>query len=175
MTRPTAAGFRSALAPVREGLLAQARADADATLAAADADAAVVVATAREQAATILDEARTRGERDAAVLEARERARGRREARSAVLQAQRDAYEELRRTARAAARQLRADPRYPDLVAALTERARVELGPGATVHEHPDGGVVAAAAGRRLDGSLEALADRALTGLGPDVQGLWGP
>lgn len=175
MSRPTLAEFRAALAPVREGLLAGARADAGATLAAADADAAAVLAAARAQAATILEEARARGERDAAALEARERTRARREARSAVLTAQRDAFEQLRRAARTAARQLRGGPGYPDLVAALTARGVAELGPDAVVREHPDGGVVAEAAGRRLDGSLDALVDRALAGLGPDVQALWAP
>lgn len=175
MTGPTSADLRVALAPVREGLLAQARADADATLAAADADVAAVLAEAREQAATILADARARGERDAATLEARERARARREGRSAVLQAQRVAYEELGRRGREAAQLLRADPGYPALVARLTDRARAELGPGAVVREHPGGGVVAEATGRRLDDTLEALADRALADLGSEVQGLWAP
>jgi vacuolar-type H+-ATPase subunit E/Vma4 len=175
VTRPTRAELRRSLTPVREGLLAAARADADATAAAAEADAAAVVSDARAQAGAILDEARARGERDALVLEARERARARREARSTVLKAQRDAYEHLRRAARAAARRLRADPGYPALVADLTARARTELGPGAVVREHPDGGVVAEAPGRRLDGTLDALADRALADLGPEVQGLWAP
>lgn len=175
MTRPPLADLQDALAPVRDGLLGRARADADATVAAADAEAAVTLAGARTLAASIREEARARGERDAAALEERERARARREARSTVLQAQRAAYEQLRRAAETAARGLRAGPAYPDLLAGLTARAAAELGPEAVVREHPDGGVLAEAAGRRWDGTLHTLADRALADLGADVQGLWAP
>jgi hypothetical protein len=175
VTATTPRAPAAALAPVRAGLLARAHADADAALAEADADADSALAEARQQAAAILADARARGERDAAVAEARERARARREARSTVLGAQRAAYEELRRRGEAAARALRTGPGYPALVASLSACARAELGPAAVIREHPDGGVVAEVPGRRLDATLAALADRALDGLGPDVQGLWAP
>ncbi|MGZ4544935.1 MAG: hypothetical protein ACXVXT_06045 [Blastococcus sp.] len=175
MTGPASAELRAALAPVRAALLARAHAAADAVLAEADADAEAALAEARQQAAALLADARARGERDAATADARERAHARREARTTVLGAQRAAYEDLRRRGHEAARALRTGPGYPALLAHLTARARAELGPTAVVREHPDGGVVAEAPGRRLDATLAALADRALDGLGPDVQGLWAP
>jgi vacuolar-type H+-ATPase subunit E/Vma4 len=178
MTRPLPEQVRSALAPVRAALLDRARADADAVLAEADADADEVVAAARSRAAALVAEARAEGERDAAVLAARDRARARREARAAVLRAQSRVYEELRRRSRVAVRALRDDPVYPALLEALRDRARDRLGADAVVREHPDGGLVAEAPGRRgarLDATLDALTDDALDGLGGEVRRLWEP
>ena len=45
----------------------------------------------------------------------------------------------------------------------------------AVVREHPDGGVVAEAPGRRLDLRLTTLADRAVDTLGPQLEALWAP
>jgi hypothetical protein len=172
--RPAPAGtpLQTALAPVRDALLARARADAAAALADADTDAAAVLAEAREQAAALLREAREQGEREAAALRTREHARAGREARTVVLGAQRAALEELRRRGRAAARALGEDPALLDR---LRARLLADLGPDAVVRDHPDGGLVAEAPGRRVDASLGALADRALDALGVEVQGLWTP
>jgi hypothetical protein len=175
MTRPLPVGLQPALAPVREALLERARADADAVLHTAGVQAAAVLAAAHSRAAALVAEGRAEGERDAATVGALRRARAQREARAAVLRAQAAAYAELRRRSRAAVRALRDDPAYPQLLAALRARAEARLGPAATVREHPDGGVVADAPGRRLDASLDALADAALDGLGAEVQRLWAP
>ena len=175
MTRPLPEQLRSALAPVREALLTRARADADAVLAEADGDAAASVAQARGRAASLVDEARAAGARDAAVLAARERIGAQRAARSAVLQAQAAAYEELRRRSRAALRALRDDPAYPGLLEGLRARARARLGDDAVLREDPGGGVVAEVAGRRLELTLDALTDDALSGLGGEVARLWAP
>jgi hypothetical protein len=169
---PTGTPLKTALAPVRAALLDRARADAAAALAAADTDAAAVLAEAREQAAALLREAREQGEREAAALRTREHARAGREARSVVLGAQRTALDELRRRTRVAARALRDDRALLDR---LRARLVTDLGPDAVVREHPDGGLVADAPGRRVDASLPALADRALDGLGGEVQALWTP
>ncbi len=163
------------LAAVRTALLAEARADAARVLAAADGDTAAVLAQAAEEAATIRAEARARGEADAAGVLVNERARARREARAALLGAERGAYEELRRRVRAAAASLREDPGYPTLRDRLTARARAVLGDRATVTDHPAGGVVAAAGGRRVAYSFDVLADRAVEDLGPDLARLWSP
>ena len=53
--------------------------------------------------------------------------------------------------------------------------ARAELGAAAVVREHPDGGVVAQAPGRRVDLRLATLAERAVDTLGPEVEPLWAP
>jgi hypothetical protein len=175
MTRPLPADLQPALAPVREALLVRARADRDAVLTRADAQAAAVLAAARERAAALIAAARAEGEQDAAALGARYRARAQRDARAAVLRAQAAAYDELRRRSRVAVRALRDDPAYPELLAALRARTQARLGAAATVREHPDGGVVGDAPGRRLDAGLDALADAALAGLGAEVQQLWAP
>lgn len=163
------------LAPVRAELLDRARADAAALLAAADAEAAAVVAAARGEAAELLADARAQGERDAAGVVAEARSRARRQARTTVLRAQREAYEQLCRRSREASRALRVEPAYQDLLAGLRQRARAELGPDATVVEHPDGGVLAEAPGRRVRHTLDALADRAVAALGAEVEKLWAP
>lgn len=175
MRSPSPAELRSAIAPVREALLARAHAEGADTLAGADAAASELLAGAREQAAAIRADARAAGERDAASIRAREDARSRRRARGAVLHAQAAAYEELRQRARESVRALRDDRDYPLLVDALRARALAELGPDAAVRELPTGGVLAEVAGRRLDLSLEAMADAAVERLGGDVQQLWAP
>jgi vacuolar-type H+-ATPase subunit E/Vma4 len=163
----------AALEPVRAALRGRARAAAHGALAEAESDAARVLADAERQAAALLAEARVAGEVDATAALAGERARGRRRARAVVLAAQRAAYEQFRDRARRAVLALRDDPDYPRLVAGLTALARADLGPAAVVSPHPDGGVVAAASGRRVDYSLPVLADRAADGLGAEVQRLW--
>lgn len=175
MSAPALPALRAALEPVRQGLLARARADADAALARADADAEAALAQARAQAEQVLAAARAEGEREGAVLRARERARSQRAARETVLRAQGQAYRDLRDRARTEARGLRDAPGYPALLDRLRARAEAELGPDADVRSLPDGGVVAEAAGRRLVLSLDALADEALDRLGAAVEQLWTP
>jgi vacuolar-type H+-ATPase subunit E/Vma4 len=166
---------QAALVPVREFLLAQARAEAERTRSEAAAEAAAVLARARDQAAAILAEARARGESDGAAVAAAELARARRQARGLPLAARRQAYEALRQRARAAVRKLHEDPGYPRLRRRLARLAREQAGPHAVVSEPPEGGVVAEAPGRRVDCSLEELASRAVDALGAEVEGLWAP
>jgi vacuolar-type H+-ATPase subunit E/Vma4 len=163
------------LAPVREFLLARARAEAERLRADAADDAGAVLAQARQQAAAILAESRGLGERDGATIVAAAQARARRQARGILLAAQRRAYETLRQRCRSAAGDLRQDPGYPRLRERLVRLAREQVGPGAVVGETPDGGVVAEAEGRRVDCSLGVLADRALDALGPQVEEVWTP
>ncbi|WP_346113884.1 hypothetical protein, partial [Nonomuraea maheshkhaliensis] len=99
-----------------------------------------------------------------------DRVEGRREARRLVLSARRDALEELRSRAGSAVRDLRGDRA---LLHRLRDLVRDRLGAGATVTEHPDGGIVGQAPGRRVDAGLPALAARAIDELGAEVERLW--
>jgi vacuolar-type H+-ATPase subunit E/Vma4 len=176
-TAPAAgrAGAVGALEPVRAWLLAAAHADAERLLAKASAEAARLLAEAGAQADAILAEARAQGTAEGSALAAAEQARTRRLARRLLLQAERQAYEELRGGSRAAVRALRRDPGYPALREGLARLALAAAGPGARVSEHPDGGVVAEGPGVRVDCTLDRLAERAIASLGGEVAGLWVP
>lgn len=171
--RRTSAGTptTAALEPLRQALLRRAEAAADAMRAAAEREASVAIDAAQQQAAAALARARADGEADAAQRQAEDRARARHEARRVVLAAQRAVYEELRAQARAAVRELLADPDAQQQLVALV---RARLGPDAQVQPHPSGGVVGALPdGRRVDASVDALVEQALAGL--DLAPLWAP
>jgi hypothetical protein len=138
----------TALEPVRRALLDRARADAAATRATAEARAEAVLTRARAEAERLVAEARAQGEADGAIVLATTRARARRQARSVVLAAQRSAYEELRRQARAEARRLVGDG----------DRTSGTAGEG-----------------RRIVWSTDTLADEAVDGLGAELEKLWAP
>jgi vacuolar-type H+-ATPase subunit E/Vma4 len=165
----------AALAPVREALLAAARADAAALLAAADADAAAAAETARGQAAALLAAARAESAADVETALAGERAAARRRARATVLAARREVFGEVRDASHAAVRALRDEPDYPRLLDALTATVRAELDPAASIAEHESGGLVAVAGARRLDYSLDGFADRAVDALGAELDRRWQP
>ena len=162
-----------ALSPVRAALIREATQRAGEVRAAAAAEAAAVLEDAGHQVETILSEARGRGELDGQSAAAARRAMSRRAARSAVLTAQREAYEELRRRVRDAVGALVDDPAYPRLLDRLDELARGMAGPAAAVSRHPSGGVVAQGPGTFVDCSLPRLADIAVDGLGAEVSALW--
>lgn len=163
------------LTPVREQLLAHARADAERVLADSDADVAATLAAARSEANAILEAARAEGESDAAVLLSAKRARDRRQARALVLGAQREAYDNLRSQVMRALSAIRDDPGYARWRDRLTEQARHLLGPEAVVSEAPEGGVLAEANGRRVAYTLAGLADQVIEEMGADIEGLWSP
>jgi vacuolar-type H+-ATPase subunit E/Vma4 len=151
------------LAPVRDALLRMARADAAAVLAEADQEVAEQRAQTDARARELVEEARAQGAADAAVLADAERSRLLRETRSVELRAHRAAYDAL---VAAAADVVRVEVATdPDVVAAMTDRARRELGPDAVVTPAPDGGLVATAGGRRLGLPLGALVERAVADL----------
>jgi hypothetical protein len=100
-------------------------------------------------------------------------AQSRQDARRTLLRAQRDLYDELRQRCRTAAAALAESPGYEELRQQLAERALAQLGPGATVTDSGDGGVLASAGDRWLDLALPTLADRALERSGPEVAELW--
>lgn len=158
-----------ALEPLATTLRARAAAIATAERDAADREGQRLVAQACAQAETVLAEAQRLGAADAAGLLEVERSRARRAARDVVLAARRAAYDELRRRCRVALAELVSDPgRHRRLADAVRGR----LGEGATVHDHPSGGVVGVSPdGRSVDASVDALVDSALAGI--DVEQLW--
>lgn len=161
----------AALAPVRDALLAAARADAADVLGKARQAAAQERRAADEEAARILSRARRDGAADAAAALAAELAGARQQARAVVLAARREGYEQLRAAARAAVSRLAAEPGYPPLRARLADAVRQALGAGADITEAPGGGVRGAVPGRRLDLSLTGLADRAVDEYGARLEG----
>lgn len=162
-----------ALDPVRAALLRAARAEAAGVVAAAERDAAAVLAAARSRATAVLAAAAAAGRSDAATRLARERSVARRNRRTADLATRSAARDGLLARVRAAVRELPAS--HPELPGRLTDRIRTELGPDAVLTPTPDGGLAGEVPGRRLELSLDALADLAVDGLGPDVELLWQP
>jgi vacuolar-type H+-ATPase subunit E/Vma4 len=175
MRTPPPDQVAAALEPVRTELIRAARADAEALLARADREAADLLDGARAEAQTILDEARRQGEADGAAAGRGELARARRAARGRELSVRTEVYEELRRRATARVRELRHSAGYPSALDRLSRRAQWLLGADTEVTEHPGGGVVAHAGGRRVDFTLDALAVRALDRIGAETETLWIP
>jgi vacuolar-type H+-ATPase subunit E/Vma4 len=167
------ARVRDALAPLHAELLRRADAEADRILADANAEARDVLDRAESEAQRIIDSARAAGAAEALMAQAAERARTRRAHQSDVLAAQRTAYEQLRRRATDAVHRLRNEPDYPGLRELLAARAAEILGTDAAVTQDSAGGIVAEAAGRRLDLSLTAFAVRAFQRIEADIDGLW--
>jgi vacuolar-type H+-ATPase subunit H len=167
--------MRAALAPVRAALLGRAREQAAEIVAGARRRAQEMTLQAQRDAGDLVREARDAGRAQGIRLAAAQRNRGRRDARSIVLGAQREVYEELRSQVRAAVCALRDGPGYGQLIAGLTATAAQVAGPGASVTEDFAGGVVACGPGVVVDCSLPRLADAAVDGLGADVAWLWTP
>jgi vacuolar-type H+-ATPase subunit E/Vma4 len=162
------------LDPVREALLAQTRAEAEGLVSQARARAAAQVAQAEEEAGALIARARAEGEAAAELQAAAELADARRRARTLVLEAKRDVYEDLRREAQAAAQRLRGEPGYEELVGRLAILVRERLGPDFEVElDPPGGGIVARAGNRRLDCSLPALVERCLAQHAVELERLW--
>ena len=165
----------AALAPVRAHLLGAARAEADRILGQARDQAAATLRQARRDAEEAVRQARERGQAETATTAAAERRRGREQARSIVLGAQRETHEELRGQVLAAAGGLRDEPGYERLLAGLTALAARAAGPGATVAADEAGGVVARTSRAVVDCSLPRLASLAVDALGDQVRELWTP
>ncbi|HEY6311080.1 MAG TPA: V-type ATP synthase subunit E family protein [Streptosporangiaceae bacterium] len=167
--------MEQALAPVGAHLLNGARTEASRILAEAREQADSILRQARRGAAETVDRARARGEADAAAAAAAERTQGRDQARSVVLDAQREAYQDLRAQVIAAAGELRTEPGYQRLLSRLVTMATRAAGPGAAITVQPDGGVVARSPGVVVDCTLPRLAALAVDELGDQVRELWTP
>jgi vacuolar-type H+-ATPase subunit H len=159
------------LAPLREALLARAEDYARRVLADAEATATGTLEHARTDAAQIVQTAREQGAADAQDVLTSQRARVRRQLRALVLQTQRVAYDDLRRTVRGDARGLVADG--PGLAARMAALGRERVGVQACVSAQPDGSVVAERGVRRWEWSPDMLADDAVLELGEKVELLW--
>ena len=164
-----------ALAPVRTHMLRAARAEADRIVEQARIQAASIVRDARRSADEAIGRAVAQGRADGAPAAAAEQSRGREQARSIVLGAQREAYEELRRQVLDAVRGLRAEPGYDRLLSRLTAMAVRAAGPDATITPSPAGGVAARSRGVLVDCTLPRLAALAVDALGDQVRELWTP
>jgi hypothetical protein len=160
-----------ALEPLRSALLSAAQSDAVQLRASAEADGQQVLAAAQAQADAMLAEARAEGAADGEALREAQRAVARRAARTVVLKAERDVFDQLREQARVAVSARLADPVRR---AALGAAMRIQLHDHALVRSTLDGGLVAEASnGRRVDASVRALVDAALADL--DLEELWAP
>ena len=166
-------GSDTALEPVRYALRRGAETDARATAEDAKQQAEQILAAARDEAEQIRRTAEQQG-REAARAEAAGRsARVRREGRRTVLAQQEALRTELNRQVLEQARGLRSDPRYPQMLRRLTDRADRILGPLASVTESYKGGITGTAGSRHLDLSLPALAEQALERHSGEVHRLW--
>lgn len=159
----------------RDALLADAHEEARRALADAEEQARAQIEEARRQATEMVARARAEGEADGRLAAARDASQARTQARTEVLAAQREAYEELGRRARAAGLALRDDPGYPGLLERLGAAARRDLGDGAELEVDPPdaGGIRATAGSHRVDYTLTVLADRCVTVLGPEAARIW--
>lgn len=161
------------LAPLREALLARAEEYARRVLADAEATATSTLERGRADAAQIVETAHEQGVADAQDVLTSQRARVRGQVRALVLQTQRAAYDDLRRTARADALRLVADG--PGLAARLAALGRDRVGVDASVSAQPGGTVVAELGVKRWEWSPDMLADDAVLELGERVEQLWVP
>ena len=173
MTRGAATD--AALGPVRAHMLRRATEQADRILADAHSEADAIISQGRLSAERAVSQAREAGRREAAELAAAERSRGHSDARSVLLGARREIFEELRGRVRAAVGGLRDEPGYDQLLERLTGMARQAAGPDAVLAASAAGGVVARSAELLVDCSLPRLADLAVEALAADVQALWTP
>jgi vacuolar-type H+-ATPase subunit E/Vma4 len=160
---------RLALAPLRRALLADAHAEAYRMRRRAQDAGRQAVAAAEQEVAAMLAAARAQGEEDGAAQRRADEARARSVARAGLLADRRAVYEELGSRARAAVRDLLADPVNRDRLADALRRG---LGGRAVVSDTGDGGLLARAPdGRVVDASVGELVDRALAVL--DLEQLW--
>jgi vacuolar-type H+-ATPase subunit E/Vma4 len=167
------ADVAAALAPARAHMLRHATDQAGRILAGARREADAIRLQARRSAEQAVSQARAAGRAEAAPLAAAESSRGRSEARSVLLSAQREAHDELRSRVRAAVSGLPSEPGYDPLLDRLTRMARLAAGPDATLTPAPAGGVMAESRGVFVDCSLPRLADLAVQALGGAVRELW--
>lgn len=170
MGDPTGLG----LDPVRDALLAEARAAADRVLHEAAERASIQIAQAEQETEALVARARAEGEAAAELETISALAEARRRARAVVLETQRAVYEDVRREVRAAVQELRTTTQYDELLDRLTARARGVLGPDAQIErDPPEGGVVARTGNRRLVYTLPALVERCLAEHEHEIDRLW--
>jgi vacuolar-type H+-ATPase subunit E/Vma4 len=167
--------MQASLVPVADAIVDAALARAQATRSVAAEDARAELARARQEAARILDEARSDGTAAAAATAASQLTIARREARETVLAARRRAYETLRGGAVTALVQQAATPDGRRLAGRLQALVRDRVGASASVHAAGPGnlGAVAESGNRRAELEPAELVDQALESLGARIAALW--
>jgi len=163
------------LEPVRRALLDDAAAEAEGLVDAAIREVEASIAEVQQQCDQEVSEIEQRSARAARASLDQRISIARAEAHRAVLGARSRAHDRLVEAARAAAIELRQDPRYPALLDHFEAVAREQLGDEAVIERDPDpaGGIVAELGSRRVDYSLPQLADRALDVLADEVARSW--
>ncbi len=163
------------LEAVRDAVLADASAQADALRAAARERAERILAGARAEASALLGERRDAVTRLADLHERERLAEARAQAAATVLAARRRVLTEARSAVVTAARRLTADPRYEPLLERLAADARRRLRDGEPVRIVPvaDGGFIAHAGSRQIDCSLDAQVDRCLEAMAGELERVW--
>jgi vacuolar-type H+-ATPase subunit E/Vma4 len=171
---PAPDGLDGSLDALERALRDSVAARTDTLMREASREADERIAKARHEAEALVNRARREGEATTDALLARERAALRRETVTTVLAAKSSVLDGLHARVRAAVLELRAAPDYPRLLDGLAARARAQLGGQAVVIVDPDelGGVIAELDSRRVDYTLPALAERAMTALGASVEEL---
>ncbi len=162
----------AALEPVRADLLRRAEQDAAQVVAMARDAAAATVTRAQREADAAMAMARASGAAQARPVAMAELSRSRQAARSVTLGADVAIRGEIVRRIKDAVLGLRDEPDYPLLRRRLSALAARAAGPGAVVTEHPQGGVIAQAAGVTVDCSLPRLADRAIVAIDARIAAL---
>ena len=164
-----------ALAPVVSALIADARRRAENVLSDAEHEARQVIDTASAMATAIMAEARREGERAARRSASALEVEARRQARRAVLDAHRHAYDLVRERAVDELVRRRDTPEAARLRLSLRRSAGARLGEGAVVREDEGCGIEAVLGARRVDLGTATLVDRALAAAGSKVSELWAP
>jgi vacuolar-type H+-ATPase subunit E/Vma4 len=165
----------TALEPVAERLRRDAEAEAARLGSAARDEAGAMLARAHRDAAAAIEAAAAAARATAAPLTAAALRQARDTARSAVLSAQREAYDELLRQVHAGIAALADQPEYDQLRHRIERLAGLAAGPDALIAPDPGGGVVARSRGVLVDCSLGRLAVLAVAELGAAIRELWTP
>lgn len=170
----TAELLRTALEPVRTALQADAAAEASRIRHDAEMTAQALIEEAQDDVASAVDRTRRTAEQSARARADQAAAQSHRDAHLRLLAAQESLHAEVVERVHAAVRKLPQDPRYPELLDALEDRARRQLGDDAHVDRDTNGGGLTATSGaRRVDYGLDALADMALDLQSDEMSKLW--
>ena len=163
------------LEPLRRALRAETEAAADRRRSEVAAECERIVAEAEDGAHELSHEARVEGERAAAREAARRHAAAARRARETMLATRRSLVDELRRRAREAVLELRAQSDYPELLERLSDAARSQLGDDAELEVDPPGrgGVIGRRGDASVDYTLPSMADRTIDEMGVALERLW--
>lgn len=160
---------------VRQAELRVASGEADEIRRAADGRVQGIVAQARADADALITRRCAAAERLAALEERERLAQARTQAREIVLRAQRLVLTDAVAAAHAAARKLAADARLERLLEQLAIDARERLASAGSVETiaASDGGFVARLGSREIDYSIHSQVDRILEEMASELEHLW--